>query len=394
MPAALSALRMGILVLIWILPLKVANAQAPAPERGEVSIQELMNDLNAYGDWFTMGEWGWAWQPHDISPWWVPYTEGEWNYTSSGPCWTSYKPYGWAVFHYGRWLLAEGRGWVWIPDTTWGPGFVCWREGKGYLGWAPMPPERPQAMGVASGECQVPPAGWSFILAQTAFFRNVEPYILPRARGVNMLRVTRSLTQYVAGGLGWIDQSIPREVMADLTGLTDPTQPINFVTSPSALDFRRPMTDGVPGGPNGVNVYAPVITGTAPPPGRPFALNTPATGARPAVPPMPARMHPARRAATNADAMRIAHEQLMDYQHVANMRMRMMHDHDMSNPPWREFPAGEVPNWHTRELHEQSRQDMSQRRWIDDRFTPAFPQSEAAESSPDAQSVPAENTKD
>jgi hypothetical protein len=105
-------------------------------------------------------------------------------------------------------------------------------------------------------------------------------------------------------------------------------------------------------------------------------------------------MHPAYRAATNADAMRIAHERLMDYQHVANMRMRMMHDHDMTNPPWRGFPAEDVPNWHTRELHEQARHDMSQRRWIDDRFAQAFPESKDADSSSDAQSAPAENEKE
>ena len=390
MKHVLSALRMGVLIVLWVLPFRVAEAQSPAAERGERSIQEFMRDLNAYGDWFTMGEWGWAWQPHDISPWWVPYTEGEWSYTTSGPYWTSYKPYGWAVFHYGRWMLVEERGWVWIPDTTWGPGFVCWREGKGYLGWAPMPPDRPHSMGAASGECSVPPEGWSFILARSAFFRNVEPYILPRARGINMLRVTQPLTNYVEGGLGWIDKSIPRAVLQDLTGLTNPVQPTQLVTSPLAVDFRRPVTDGVPGGPNAVNVYAPLITGTAPPPGKPFQLNMPPAGARPAIPPVPAGMHPAHRAATNADAMRLAHERLMDYQHVANVRMRMMHDHDMSTPPWREFPPEDVPQWHIRELHEQALQDMQQRRWIDARFAPAFPQSERPESASDAQPSSAE----
>src|SRR5439155_23110527 len=31
-------------------------------------------------------------------------------------------------------------GWVWVPDTTWGPSWVDWRFGGGYVGWAPLPP--------------------------------------------------------------------------------------------------------------------------------------------------------------------------------------------------------------------------------------------------------------
>ena len=35
-----------------------------------------------------------------------------------------------------------GRGWCWIPGTTWGPAWVNWRWGGGYVGWAPMAPAR------------------------------------------------------------------------------------------------------------------------------------------------------------------------------------------------------------------------------------------------------------
>jgi hypothetical protein len=31
-------------------------------------------------------------------------------------------------------------GWVWVPDTVWGPAWVGWREGGNYIGWAPLPP--------------------------------------------------------------------------------------------------------------------------------------------------------------------------------------------------------------------------------------------------------------
>src|SRR6185503_19526629 len=55
--------------------------------------------------------------------------------------WVSDEPWAWATYHYGRWQLAGGYGWVWVPETVWAPAWVSWREGGGYVGWAPMPPE-------------------------------------------------------------------------------------------------------------------------------------------------------------------------------------------------------------------------------------------------------------
>ena len=184
-------------------PASPTTAQDATGDRPNLTIRQFMGELSNHGEWFTLDEWGWAWQPYDIEPWWVPYTHGEWQYTNQGPYWVSFKAYGWAVFHYGRWMLAEDRGWVWIPDTQWGPGFVCWRYGKGYLGWAPMPPEKPGDVGIATGECDVPATGWSFILAHYAFYRNVEPYIVPRARSVNLMEVSTTKTDYQRGGMGW-----------------------------------------------------------------------------------------------------------------------------------------------------------------------------------------------
>ena len=43
------------------------------------------------------------------------------------------------MFHYGRWYR-DSVGWVWVPGYDWGPAWVCWRQGDGYCGWAPLPP--------------------------------------------------------------------------------------------------------------------------------------------------------------------------------------------------------------------------------------------------------------
>jgi len=31
-------------------------------------------------------------------------------------------------------------GWVWTPDTVWGPAWVVWRSAGDRCGWAPLPP--------------------------------------------------------------------------------------------------------------------------------------------------------------------------------------------------------------------------------------------------------------
>ncbi|MCX7916289.1 MAG: hypothetical protein N3A53_08330, partial [Verrucomicrobiae bacterium] len=50
------------------------------------------------------------------------------------------EPFGWAVFHYGRWYYDDYYGWIWIPDRIWGPAWVEWRETETYVGWAPLLP--------------------------------------------------------------------------------------------------------------------------------------------------------------------------------------------------------------------------------------------------------------
>ncbi len=74
-------------------------------------------------------------------PTWRPYADGYWAYTDLGWTWVSYEDFGWATYHYGRWVRLADYGWVWRPGYEWGPAWVSWRFGGGYCGWAPLPPE-------------------------------------------------------------------------------------------------------------------------------------------------------------------------------------------------------------------------------------------------------------
>ncbi|MCU0778823.1 MAG: hypothetical protein MUF86_14330, partial [Akkermansiaceae bacterium] len=100
------------------------------------------DSLSAYGSWFETPDYGYVWQPvivRDVS--WRPYTRGRWVCTDYGWTWISDEPFGWATYHYGRWALLRGVGWVWVPGSQWAPSWVSWRSSGSHIGWAPLPPE-------------------------------------------------------------------------------------------------------------------------------------------------------------------------------------------------------------------------------------------------------------
>ena len=108
---------------------------------GNVSVDFFYDQLGDYGDWVEVGDYGYGWQPRDVDADWRPYSDGRWAYTEAGWTWLSEEPYGWAVYHYGRWARIERKGWVWIPGTEWAPAWVSWRRSPRHVGWAPLPPE-------------------------------------------------------------------------------------------------------------------------------------------------------------------------------------------------------------------------------------------------------------
>jgi hypothetical protein len=125
--------------------------------------QQFQSTLDPYGQWVSDPTYGQVWAPSAsvVGSDFVPYgTCGNWVLTEYGWTWESCYDWGWAPFHYGRWVDLVGFGWCWVPGSIWGPGWVSWRSGGGYVGWAPLPPR-----GVTVG----PPRGvrspWRFVLA-------------------------------------------------------------------------------------------------------------------------------------------------------------------------------------------------------------------------------------
>jgi len=96
--------------------------------------------LKPYGEWIEIDNGFVVWRPLKIHNGWKPYLIGRWCWTRYGWYWDSFEPFGWAVYHYGRWYYDDYYGWIWIPDDEWGPAWVEWRHDDFYIGWAPLPP--------------------------------------------------------------------------------------------------------------------------------------------------------------------------------------------------------------------------------------------------------------
>src|ERR1700683_5257361 len=118
------------------------------------------HDLDAYGRWQNVPDYGDVWVPNEPQGW-VPYRDGNWTYEPYyGWTWVGYEPWGWAPYHYGRWF-PYGGAWAWWPGPIYGAGFYRpfwspayvsffgWGAGFGFgfgfggwggFGWLPIGP--------------------------------------------------------------------------------------------------------------------------------------------------------------------------------------------------------------------------------------------------------------
>jgi hypothetical protein len=101
---------------------------------------EFEAPLAAHGEWITVRGYGHCWHPDHVAVDWRPYGYGHWVWTDCGWYWVSDEPWAWACYHYGYWVYDPVHFWVWVPGLEWGPAWVSWRMGGGYIGWAPLPP--------------------------------------------------------------------------------------------------------------------------------------------------------------------------------------------------------------------------------------------------------------
>ena len=139
-PTFLKVLAVGILLSGCAASVNTqAQVVSPADD-GSITYQTFYDDLSPYGTWIDYPAYGHVWHPSmgvDFRPY---ATGGHWVYSGEGWAWTSDYSWGWAPFHYGRWIYDEVYGWLWIPGYTWSPAWVTWGYVDNYYCWAPLMP--------------------------------------------------------------------------------------------------------------------------------------------------------------------------------------------------------------------------------------------------------------
>ncbi len=113
-------------------------------------------DLDTYGDWQSLPDYGAVWYPRAVADDWAPYRYGRWVWIAPwGWTWVDRAPWGFAPFHYGRWVQVRGR-WGWVPGSyvarpVYAPALVAWIGNPGWsisfsfgsapaVGWFPLAP--------------------------------------------------------------------------------------------------------------------------------------------------------------------------------------------------------------------------------------------------------------
>lgn len=101
-------------------------------------------DLSRYGQWTSVPEYGYVWQPTVVAAGWVPFTDGHWAWRGGTWVWIPREAWGWVPFHYGRWRWDRFLRWYWVPPRArriaWCPGAVAWIQTAGHVAWLPLAP--------------------------------------------------------------------------------------------------------------------------------------------------------------------------------------------------------------------------------------------------------------
>ena len=100
-------------------------------------------ELDAYGSWNTVPDYGTVWYPNSLPAEWAPYRDGHWVWIEPwGWNWVDAEPWGFAPCHYGRWTRINDRwGWVpgnFVPQPVYAPALVAFIAAPGIAAPAPV----------------------------------------------------------------------------------------------------------------------------------------------------------------------------------------------------------------------------------------------------------------
>jgi hypothetical protein len=150
-------------------------------------------------------------------------------WTNAGWAWASDEPFGWAVYHYGRWAYSPAVGWMWVPGRVWAPAWVSWRWNDGYAAWCPMGPR---------GVVYEQPALW-VVVPSRQFLDPVRHHVIPVPQR-RTIPLPRPTAPRFAPGPAVVERATGRSVRPLAVG--DASVPRAAGASSGSVVFYRPRT--------------------------------------------------------------------------------------------------------------------------------------------------------
>jgi hypothetical protein len=266
-------------------------------------------DLDEYGTWRTDPSYGHVWIPTRTSSGWAPYREGHWAWISPwGYTWVDDAPWGYAPFHYGRWVTIQGR-WGWVPgpvevEAVYAPALVAFIGGPSFgvslsvggggpraeVGWFPLGPREVFVPGYHVSRGYVDRVNVSNTQVSTTAITNIfNNQTTNEYRVTNVTYVNRT----VPGGVTVVPQQAfssaqpvgrvavkvdEQRIAAAPIGRTAAATPTQNAV------FGTPKGDGAPRPPPAVTARSVVAKAPPPPPPVPFAVQQRALEAHPGQP--------------------------------------------------------------------------------------------------------------
>jgi hypothetical protein len=379
---------LAIMFIVGAVPaVKAGQGQYPASldENGpyrEVDTGLFYDDLAPHGDWVESPDYGWVFVPR-VPPGWRPYTVGHWVWTDEyGWLWASDEPFGWAVYHYGRWYEDPAYGWAWVPGSAWGPAWVTFRSGGGYIGWAPLPPRVGWQVGLgfnigsARFDTLIGPPAYCFVPERAFVEASIHRYVVPVGRNTTIVNETTNVTNITVVENRVVNRSVSPQQVAQATGR--PVPRARAVEVNTVAEAHRAPVKG-----SEVRVFRPAVRQApekTPPHAKALprrdaeaARSAPATGGNRAPAPTPGanrapvpspvptptpdpKARPAETARGPAELER-QRQQLEKRQAVERQQLEREHDKELKRPPQDVAPEA------LEKRHEQEHRALEERQY-------------------------------
>ena len=241
-------------------------------------------DLDDQGKWNSTPEYGYVWFPRGVESGWAPYHNGHWSYVAPwGYTWVDEQPWGFAPFHYGRWISVNGA-WGWIPAPpraagvvyvrpVYAPALVAWVGVGANIAWFALGPREVFVPSYPVSRAYVNNINVSNTTVNTTVINNVYNTTIINNKTVNVTTVN------------YVNRRVPGAVAVTTSQAFTSAQPVsrNLVQvdqrTLASAQIRRvapaevPTKQAVLGAARAVNIKPPaavqsrtIVARTAPPP--------------------------------------------------------------------------------------------------------------------------------